>query len=185
MSEPAFAGAVLAGGRSQRYGRDKCGVDMDGRPLVDHALDAVAAASERWIVGGPLREREGVRWLRDEPPGRGPLVGIRVGLRASTHAWLAVVACDMPFVPPALWPLLLRRREGALLVMPEGPTGLEPTAALYHRDLLPSIDARLAEGRASPRALLDPHGIVVGWDELSAALPAHAFHNVNRPEDLP
>lgn len=176
---------MLAGGRSTRYGRDKCGVDLDGRPLVDHALDALLDASERWIVGGPSRARAGVRWLRDEPPGRGPLAGVQAGLRATKHSWLAVVACDMPFVPRALWPLLLARSGGARLVMPEGPTGLEPTAALYHRELLPVIDARLAEGRASPRALLARHGIVVRWNELIDALPANAFHNVNRPEDLP
>lgn len=185
MSGSTFAGAVLAGGRSTRYGSDKCGVHLDGRPLVDHALDALVDASERWIVGGAARERAGVRWLEDEPPGRGPLAGVQAALRATKMPWLAVVACDMPFVPRTLWPLLLTRCEGARLVMPEGPSGLEPTAALYHRDLLPAIDRLLTQGRASPRALLASHGVVVGWDELSAALPTNAFHNVNRPEDLP
>lgn len=182
---PRFAGAVLAGGRSTRFGSDKCGFAYRGRPLIDHALDALADAEERWIVGGPRRERPGVGWVEDEPPGRGALAGVRAALAVTRSDWLALVACDMPFVRPALWPILLRGAGDALLVMPEGPDGLQPLAAMYHRDLAPAIERGFAAGRRSPRAFLAEHGRVVPWSELAPELPPDTFLNANRPEDLP
>lgn len=180
-----FAGAVLAGGRSRRFGHDKCGHLLDGLPLVDHALRSLEGARERWIVGGPRRERDGVGWIRDEPPGRGPLAGLAAAFGRVRQPWVAIVACDMPFVPPQLWPRLFAYAARAKVVMPEGPNGLEPTAAIYHRDLASQVDRFLASGTGSPRALLEQHGIVVRWHELYAVLPPNAFHNVNRQEDLP
>lgn len=184
-ARPPFAGAVLAGGRSTRFGRDKCGFRYRGRPLIDHALDALVEAEERWIVGGPRRVRAGVTWVADDPPGRGALAGVRAALAVTRVDWIALVACDMPFVPQALWPMLLRAAGGARLVMPEGPEGLQPLAAMYHRDLAPEIERGFASGRRSPRAYLGDHGTVVPWSELSRVLPPDAFLNANRPEDLP
>lgn len=182
---PPFAGAVLAGGRSERFGRDKCAHVYRGRPLLDHALASLDGAEERWIVGGPRRERPGARWVEDEPPGRGALAGIRAALAAARSDWVAVVACDMPFVPPALWPILLGRPGAHTLRVPEGPSGLEPLAAVYHRALMPEIERRLREDLRSPKALLREHGEVVPWRDLAPLLPGDAFLNANRPEDLP
>lgn len=179
-----FSGAVLAGGRSERFGSDKCDHRFQGTSLLDRALGALEPAHERWIVGGPERQRLGATWVPDEPPGRGALAGVRRALEVARFDWVAIVACDMPFVPAVLWARLLAAAGEARLVMAEGPAGLEPLAAVYHRDLMPWIDRAWADGRRSPRALLEPHGRVVGWDVLSADLHAKAFLNVNRPEDL-
>lgn len=181
-----FAGAVLAGGRARRFGSDKCAFVYRGRALLDHALASLRDAAPRMIVGGPRRERPGTLWLPDETPGLGALGGLQAALRRSERPWLALVGCDMPFLPAALWPLLLTFRDGARLVVPEGPTGREPLAAVYHRDLMPDVDAMIERGGGPIRALLDvAPGRVVAWSELRGRLPADAFVNANRPEDLP
>ena len=41
---------VLAGGRSSRFGRDKLAEIVDGRPLLDHAIDAVRAVATDIVV---------------------------------------------------------------------------------------------------------------------------------------
>ena len=41
---------VLAGGASSRFGSDKLAAPLDGRPLLHHALDAVAAVADHVIV---------------------------------------------------------------------------------------------------------------------------------------
>lgn len=185
-SAPLFAGAVLAGGRARRFGSDKCAHLYRGRPLLDHALASLRDAEPRMIVGGPRRERPGTAWLPDETPGLGALGGLQAALRRADRPWLALAGCDMPFLPAELWTLLLTFREGVRLVVPEGPTGLEPLAAVYHRDLMPDVDAILARGGGPLRALLDAApSRVVAWSELRGRLPADAFLNANRPEDLP
>lgn len=181
-----FAGAVLAGGRARRFGSDKCAFTYRGLALLDHALASLRHAAPRMIVGGPRRERPGTLWLPDETPGLGALGGLQAALRRSDRRWLALAGCDMPFLPADLWPLLLTFRDGARLVVPEGPTGLEPLAAVYHRDLMPDVDAILERGGGPLRALLDAApSRVVAWSDLRGRLPADAFLNANRPEDLP
>ncbi|XVV06848.1 molybdenum cofactor guanylyltransferase [Actinosynnema sp. CA-248983] len=60
---------VLAGGRGSRLGGvDKAAVEVGGRTLLDHALDAVRGA-RRTVVVGPEKPVPGVVWTREEPPG--------------------------------------------------------------------------------------------------------------------
>ena len=41
---------VLAGGASTRFGGDKLRATLDGRPLLDHALEAVGAIANPVVV---------------------------------------------------------------------------------------------------------------------------------------
>jgi len=183
---PPFAGAVLTGGRARRFGSDKCAYRYRGATLLEHALASLREAEERMIVGGPERSLPGVRWIPDVRPGLGALGGVHAALLASPTPWLAVTACDVPFLPALLWRLLLALADDALLIVPEGPTGLEPLAAVYHRDLVPQVEERLDAGARSLHGLLDvAPGRVVPWSELRDTLDADAFLNANRPEDLP
>lgn len=181
-----YAGAVLAGGRARRFGSDKCAHRYRGATLLEHALSSLGEAEERMIVGAPERSIPGVRWIPDARPGLGALGGVHAALRASPTSWLAVTGCDMPFLPSRLWRVLLAHADDARAIVPEGPTGLEPLAAVYHRDLLPWIEERLSAGGGSLHALLEAApAVIVPWRELSGQLEDDAFLNANRPEDLP
>ncbi|MDZ7706314.1 MAG: molybdenum cofactor guanylyltransferase [Trueperaceae bacterium] len=183
---PRYAGAVLAGGRARRFGSDKCAYRYRGATLLEHALASLHEAEERMIVGAPERSFPGVRWIPDALPGLGALGGVHAALLSSSTPWLAVTGCDMPFLPSLLWRVLLARADDALLVVPEGPTGLEPLAATYHRDLLPWIEERLNAGGGSLHALVNAAPArIVPWRELGELLDDDAFLNANRPEDLP
>lgn len=45
-----WSGAVLAGGRSSRFGRDKALYVYKGKPLIAWVLDSMAGASERLVI---------------------------------------------------------------------------------------------------------------------------------------
>lgn len=186
VTAPPYAGAVLAGGRARRFGSDKCAHRYRGRTLLEHALASLEGAEELWIVGEPERRVAGACWTPDERPGFGALGGLHAALRRAGPAWLALIGCDMPFLPPSLWPRLLAQAGEGRLVVPEGPTGLEPLAGVYHRDLAPELDALLDRGGGPLRALIESAGgVVVPWSALRENLPEIAFLNANRPEDLP
>lgn len=63
-------GAVLAGGRSSRFGSDKALAMLDGRSLLDHALAALRPHCDAMVVVG---RDEVADWPR---PDMGPLGGI-------------------------------------------------------------------------------------------------------------
>jgi molybdopterin-guanine dinucleotide biosynthesis protein A len=100
-----FAVVVLAGGRARRLGGvAKPALDVGGRPLLARVLAAVPDA-EPAIVAGPRLaglDREPV-WTREDPPGAGPVAGLRAAvplLPAGTRA-VAVLAADLPFLDRA------------------------------------------------------------------------------------
>jgi len=183
---PPFTGAVLAGGHARRFATDKCLHVYRGATLLEHALQTLRAAQERLIVGRPRAAMATVRWIPDVHPGHGATSGLHAALAAATHDWVAIVGCDMPFLPPVIWPLLFAHADGVQIVVPESADGLEPLAALYHRDVLTTVEQRLQTGGSPMRWLLkDVSSRIVVWSDLQAHLPANAFLNANRPEDLP
>jgi molybdenum cofactor guanylyltransferase len=114
---------VLAGGRSSRFGSPKLEARLDGVPLLEHAVAAVALIAGEIIValpGGetepalPLADVPGrpvVRFVRDPEPFGGPLVGLAGALAATTRPTAVVVGGDMPRLRPAVLRTMLDRLD--------------------------------------------------------------------------
>ncbi len=183
-------GVVLAGGDSRRMGRPKAWLPgADGRPLVELALDALRAAGAREVVVAARDDAAPFARLAPAPAvvldrgqDLGPLAGLEAALRATTRAWVLVVACDMPHLDPALLRRIadaaLRARPGTLAVVPRVDGRAQPLHAAYHRGALPLVGAAL-DARAL--RLMD---LVRALDPLWLDLPPSAsFSNWNTPED--
>jgi molybdenum cofactor guanylyltransferase len=97
--------AILAGGASRRMGRAKAAVELGGRPLISYPLAAAEAAGLETMVvckrDSELPELE-CRVVREPAEPRHPLAGIVAALGASGDSAVVAVACDMPFLEPAL-----------------------------------------------------------------------------------
>ena len=94
------AAVILAGGQGRRLGgRDKPALLVDGRPLLDVALAAVAGAPIV-VVGPPRALPAGVLSAAEHPAGGGPAAGVAAGLAAlpelPDEAIVAVLAADLP-----------------------------------------------------------------------------------------
>lgn len=159
-------GAVLAGGESRRFGSDKALALLDGRPLIDHAIAALAAQTDAVIVCG----REG--GIPDRPgPGLGPLGGVNAALHeALAHGFDAVLTCpcDLPMLPPRL---AERLADGDYV---EGM----PVIGLWPVRLAPMLDAHLVSG--GDRS-------VRGWARAMGVAPVRldgTLPNLNTPEAL-
>jgi len=161
------AAIVLAGGASSRFGADKLVAELDGWPLLHHALAAVdEVAATVVIVLAPDAPAPALPGLRarilvahDLATHQGPLAGLAAGL-ASLESGVEralLVGGDMPSLVPGVLRLLL----DALDVDPAlGAATLEaePTASLPMavRPALvgPAAGDILAEGRRALRAVL-------------------------------
>jgi molybdopterin-guanine dinucleotide biosynthesis protein A len=110
---------VLAGGRSSRFGTDKLARQLDGRPLLDHAIDAVRAVEpevEVVVVTRPDGRPEvpsDVRVARDPIAFEGPLAGLVAGMSVLPDGVdrVLVVGGDMPTLVPAILRRLLAAVE--------------------------------------------------------------------------
>lgn len=126
----------------------------------------------------------GLPAVRDREEGLGPLGGLEAALRASSNSRLFVVACDMPFLEPALI-RYVTSLPAVSAVVPYLDGRPEPLHALYDRELLPLVERLLAAGERRVQALLAAADVRrVTIEEIRAfADPARVFANLNRPED--
>lgn len=107
---------VLAGGRSSRFGRDKLAEPLGGRPMLQHAIDAVRPfATEILVVaapgGAPAVEGD-VRLVHDRAPFEGPLAGLAAGLDEAREKIVFLTAGDVPGLSTAVAELLLAALDG-------------------------------------------------------------------------
>src|SRR5687767_2467148 len=95
-------GAVLAGGRSTRFGAPKPLATFLGEPLVARAIAALTPVCADVVVVTHLPEiglALGCRTLTDHVPAAGPLAGLHAALRyarALGRDGVVLLACDMP-----------------------------------------------------------------------------------------
>src|SRR3954452_3554509 len=136
-----WAAVILSGGAAARLdGADKSALEHAGRTLLEHALDAVAAASEVVVVGPSVPTAHAVTFVRESPPGGGPLAGLSAGVAALRRSppLVLVLAVDMPHVSPHTVARLLTAvgdEDGAWLV---DDAGRRQLAGVVRRGLVPA-----------------------------------------------
>ncbi len=181
-------GAVLAGGRSSRLGRDKALLTVGGEALLARAVRTMATVcGEVLVVGPPEREAvtPGVRVLADERPGVGPLGGIATALRAMRGARLLAVATDMPLLNANLLRYLLDLSGDVAVVLPRVDGRTQQLHAVYAHSCLTIIDDQLARDDFKiDRFFASVRVRVVEEEEMRRFDPdLRSFRNINTEDD--
>jgi molybdopterin-guanine dinucleotide biosynthesis protein A len=159
---PALYGLVLAGGDSQRMGRDKAQLRYHrDEPQVRHAFDLLAAVAAGAYVSVRKAQADAGLYatfplIIDDGTMRGPAAGL---LAAWSHApqvaWL-VLATDLPFVSAALVADLLAGRDVSTLATAfrhrDGTP--EPLCTIWEPAARPILLGRVGSGDSSLRRLL-------------------------------
>ena len=129
-------------------GKNKALLDFRGRPLLERQIEILSPLFDEILIGAndPAPYAGfGIRVVPDLLPERCSLTGIHALLRGARHDRVFVVACDMPFLNPALIERLLESRDvdGAV---PDAEGGLEPLHAVYTKACLGAIEENAGRG---------------------------------------
>ena len=178
---------ILAGGESKRMGRDKAALPFNGETLLQRVIGSVQPQFSQTLVSvRELRTDVVLPQICDTQADGGPLVGLVSALDAVTTPWVFVVACDMPFVAPALIAHLASLRAGHQAVIPSVHEHAQPLAAFYARSCLPMLRQSLAGGNKSLIAALKNLDVrYVGAEESLPFDPQlHSFFDLDTPQDV-
>ena len=183
------AGIVLAAGGAKRFGGVKQLAEIDGRPLLEFSLEAMAGAplDDRIVVLGAnadlVQEKvplHGARIVVCDRWEEGQARSLAVGLKAAGDADAVVVALgDQPGITSrAIRMVIEGEREGAAAVRASyGESPGHPV--LLRRSLFSELES--LEGDSGARVVLDRPGVevvTVNCDDLGSGV------DIDTPEDL-
>ncbi len=179
-----FSGVVLAGGKSRRFGSDKARFVYKSKAMMQWVLDSFEFANERFIIANQPYAEFNIPVYGDVISSPTPLSGIHSALVHAQHDWVAVAACDMPYLTTHYWQTLQKYCRDAKAVVVESDFGLEPLAAFYHRSLFQAIEVALEQEQKAVHLFLESVDKTV-LKATSLALPGNTFLNINQLGDIP
>jgi len=205
------AALILAGGKAERFQvskqpwQDKALAQVDGKPLLMHAVQNVQAVVDEVAVCVNNAERrtrysqvlnqhgvEGVKFVVDQPNCtiEGPVRAIMSGLQAVSSAHCLTLPVDMPFLKREVAEYMFTAAEGFDVVVPMWPDGTLETLvmSLDRQNMLATTQTLCMLNK--PRA----NNIARGASKLLLVSPLHeiklldpqlkTFVNINTQGDL-
>ena len=189
---PGSAGIVLCGDRSTRMGSSKAMLPLGNETMLQRVVRllgtivgpvVVAAAPGQMLPGLPAD----VSVTRDEQENRGPLEGLRTGLRVlpSTVEMVYVTSCDVPLLVPGFVRRMFDLAAGRDVAVVEIDGFTHPLSAVYRRSVLPDVEALLAQDQLRPAYLFDRvQTRRVRAEEIRSVDPdLLTLRNLNTPDD--
>ena len=187
MHDNPVYGLVLAGGKSQRMGRDKALLERDGQSQLAFIAQLVGDCTDRVFVSARAEqmdddERRRFELIVDRYEDMGPLAGILSAMDDHPDADWLVVACDLPNISHETLRHLLDQRSATrpFTAYISSHDGLpEPLCAVYTAHSSAIVRQFAEDGIHCPRKILirsDTH--------LLEQIDPSSLDNINTPSDL-
>ena len=185
-------GIVLCGGKSTRMGVPKATLQFGPETMLQRVVRLLETVVSPIVVvaarGQELPELpDEVSVTLDERDARGPLEGLRAGLKAlPVEVDMAyVTSCDVPLLVPAFVERMIDLLGDHDIAVMEIDGFPHPLSAVYRRDTLPHIEALLAQDRLRPVYLFDAVRTrrVHAVDMMSVDPELRTLRNLNTREE--
>jgi molybdopterin-guanine dinucleotide biosynthesis protein A len=183
---------IQAGGESRRMGINKALLPFHGQKMIERIAKIVAPLTDELLI--TTNQPEEFEFLKlpvypDLIPGKGALGGFYTALSAAQYPFVAVVACDTPFLSAVLLTAELKKiqKNDVDVVIPRTEKGLEPFHAVYRRETCRSaVEVALSEGQRRMVSWFKKVLVIeLSPEEISRIDPdPRIFLNINTPEEF-
>ena len=182
---PPIYGLVLAGGKSQRMGKDKGQIEYHGKPQRLYMADVLNEICDETFLSVRSSKKESATdypFLEDTFYDLGPFGAIASAFRHRPNAAWLVVACDLPLLDLETLDYLVKNRNpSAIATAFNSPVNQfpEPLISIWEPKSYPVLLQFLAQGFSCPRKVLINSNV-----QLVDAPDGQKLMNVNKPEEL-
>ncbi len=152
-----ITGIILAGGKSKRMGSDKGFMLYNGKPFIQHSIDALEPLVTEIIIVSNNKEYDIFKKKRVEDiiPDAGPLAGLYTGLKHSTTEDNLVLSCDIPLINTTVLKELINHSTDADIVQVQSQDRKMPLIALYKKKCKDQCLSLLEQGERRLRVLIE------------------------------
>src|SRR5690606_32181897 len=149
MNKKNITGIILSGGKSSRMGTDKAFLSLNGKPFMQHSIDALKPlVAEVFIVSNNKNHDVfGVKRMEDAIENAGPLAGVYTGLKQSKTDYNLVLSCDIPLINATILQKLIAAIDDVSeIIQIENQGKTMPLIALYKRQCASKFFTLLNQG---------------------------------------
>ena len=192
MDHSNILGVVLAGGKSQRFGEDKCQVKLGDKLLIDYIIsEIVDEFKEVLLISNnkiKYNHSNKISLVEDTKKGLGPLGGILTAMKwirqnNKSYKWISTFPSDTPFFKKQILNNFIeeiKSYEGKLFFINSNNTR-HNIFGLWSIDLLERLEKDLDNGERKVEMWANKIGVKSINMKFENKDP---FFNINTKEDL-
>ena len=192
MDHSNILGVVLAGGKSQRFGEDKCQVKLGDKLLIDYILSEIIDEFKEVLLISNNKIKyinsNKISLVEDTKKGLGPLGGILTAMKwirqnNKNYKWISTFPSDTPFFKKKILNNFLEEikdYEGKLFFINSNDTR-HNIFGLWSIDLLERLEKDLDNGERKVEMWANKIGVKSINMKFENKDP---FYNINTKEDL-
>lgn len=180
----AITAGILAGGKSERMGRNKAFLQWEDKTFLDRTAELFKDFSELLVSVDDMKcyQHTDYSLVGDEKREYGPIEGVYQLLKHSANAWVVLVSNDMPFLTADVIQALIHvEREDVQAVVLEGDGRIHPLCGMYHQSILPVCEQFFQEDEHRVHKLLEQVRTKIIKIEALGLSP-YLLSNINTPE---
>lgn len=156
---------ILCGGKSSRMKSEKGLVLFQGKPFIEHIIQAVLPVTENIEFITNTKEYDYLPYQKtaDIVKDKGPLGGIYTALEHSQTEFNLILSCDIPLISSELLTeLISKHNQEALITVFATESRIHPLIGVYSKKLLPIIQQAIDNNELKMMYFISkvPHQII-------------------------
>ncbi len=176
--------AILAGGKSKRFGEDKLKLEFQGKTFLEIIISKISSMSDDYFVVG--RRLPYIKSCDDFFEIKASIVGIYSALKCSKYDYVLVLAGDLPLLSSDLLKYLSSKiSKDYDIIVPVVRGYYEPLVAIYSKKIMSELFKMIDSGDLKVSNLYKKFKILEISEEKLKVYDKnlYSFFNVNNRED--
>jgi len=149
--------AILAGGKSVRFGYPKFYANFRGKPLIQWCIyNSFKISNSVFIISGRNSHSyfNQVQSFQDLYPDKGPIGGIYTALEIAQTPAIAIMPCDMPLLRPEFYQNLFNKLIDQRPIAAEYQGQIQPLVSIWPKQLSKKLKYYLNENQTNVQKVL-------------------------------